>query len=238
MLPIPFPFTTGTLLSLIHQFYEGQFYGSKINIENVIRSLPAVPNKSLAGGRCLDPICAYGNFGSSSLVAVKYNRINPQHSSVILSNVTKIVLCNGNWLIEMPFCVCLIFPDGKLMGPTWGSTGSCRPQVGPMNFAIKDFLYQFGTDQGWLYHYGRGICINEYGMTNRAVYSAMVRKHWYYTDLKTIFFPKLKPLEKYSSRTVRWQVLNWPADVSVRLSPADASTWQQVFDISFDYHFW
>ena len=40
-----------------------------------------------------------------------------------------------------------LLPDGtkpsqiaKFMGPTWGPLGSCRPQLGPMNLAIRDYL--------------------------------------------------------------------------------------------------
>ena len=32
----------------------------------------------------------------------------------------------------------------KLMGPTWGTSGPCRPQMGPMNLAIRVFYgYNF-----------------------------------------------------------------------------------------------
>ena len=30
----------------------------------------------------------------------------------------------------------------KFMGPTWGPPGSCRPQMGPMNLAIRIIVYQ------------------------------------------------------------------------------------------------
>ena len=47
-------------------------------------------------------------------------------------------LSSGNW---QPFCLGLnvLMPTqiAKFMGPTWGTPGSCRPQVGPMNFAIR-----------------------------------------------------------------------------------------------------
>ena len=38
-------------------------------------------------------------------------------------------------------CILYEIPKiARLMGPAWGPPGSCRPQVGPMNLAILDYV--------------------------------------------------------------------------------------------------
>ena len=48
----------------------------------------------------------------------------------------------------------------KFMGPTWGPPGSCRPHVGPMNFAIWDAIASVPVKQSW------GIWVNKLHESN------------------------------------------------------------------------
>ena len=47
---------------------------------------------------------------------------------------------------------CQVYPPraAKFMGPAWGPPGSCRPQMGPMNLAIRGHLYpQTAAGEDW-----------------------------------------------------------------------------------------
>ena len=52
----------------------------------------------------------------------------------------KYVMCDVSRVksLDIICARCIISQIAKFMRPTWGPPGSCRPQMGPMNFAIRD----------------------------------------------------------------------------------------------------
>ena len=61
----------------------------------------------------------------------------------------------------------------KFMGPTWGPLGSCQPQMGPMNLAVRDVMVIISTyfEIHWM----------EYGLYFHAIlleYKPLSNIHW------------------------------------------------------------
>ena len=57
---------------------------------------------------------------------------------------TILAVCRGSighrWIPLIKVQLCGKPQIAKFMGPTWGSPGSCRPQVGPMKLVIRVFV--------------------------------------------------------------------------------------------------